>query len=169
MKASHSIDTAWAGVQLQGHEEAIYAQKRKVNYCEVNYREVNNVLIPRAKRMRSTTSNELYPVERQGAKRVKVHYIGYSSTYDESGRMNQSWNQSGSMRWKVPRTQRVGNAHLNFSRLTSIWCSKSSSHSPVVGKTSPTVKIVAPFDAVHFNGGLKLVGTSSRKVQGTIQ
>lgn len=52
----------------------------------VNYREVNDVRIPRAERTHSTTSNELYPmhvVERQEAKRVKVHYVGYSSAYDE--------------------------------------------------------------------------------------
>ena len=52
----------------------------------VNYRELNDVRIPRAERTRNTTSNELYPVhvvERQGAKRVKVHYVGYSSAYDE--------------------------------------------------------------------------------------
>jgi hypothetical protein len=32
-------------------------------------------------------------------------------------------------------------------------------------RSSPAIRVVVPFDAIHFNGGLKLLGTPSKKVQ----
>ena len=48
----------------------------------VNYREVNDVHLPRAERA-SSPCNELFPVHIVEDKRVKVHYVGNSSTYNE--------------------------------------------------------------------------------------
>ena len=134
----------------------------------VNYREANDVRIPRAERTRSTTSNELYPVhvvERQGAKRVKVHYVGYSSAYDEwrdeseleSIEVNEVESSEDTAYGEHSFEPFSLNKHLMLKIKQSLSCSRRS---------SPAIKIVVPFDAVHFNGGLKLLATPSKKVQG---
>lgn len=49
------------------------------------------------------------------------------------------------------------NKHLVIKIKQSLPCSR---------KSSPAVRIAVPFDAIHFNGGLKLLGTPSKKMQG---
>ena len=57
-----------------------YSLRRK---CSKNYREMNDLDLPRSKR--TSSKSKLYPisvVERDGS-RVKIHYVGYSDSYDE--------------------------------------------------------------------------------------
>ena len=53
--------------------------KRRINYCEAS-----DVRLPRAERVQAR-SDKLFPVEvvEKEDKRVKVHYVGFSTTYDK--------------------------------------------------------------------------------------
>ena len=56
----------------------------------LNYKEMSEVRLPRAKRVQKGGDDKLYPIEIIDSERdrVKVHYVGYDSSYDE-------WRESG--------------------------------------------------------------------------
>ena len=134
---------------------------------QVNYREVNDVCLPRAERAHNTTCNGLFPVcvlEKEDT-HVKIHYVGYLSVHNEwreeselesleaseaSHSEGRSCGRSSFYPFSLSK-----NLMIKIKQLLS--CSRRS---------SPTLKIVVPFDAIQFNGGLKLLGTPSKKVQG---
>ena len=97
---------------------------------------------------------------------MKVHYVGYSSSYDEwrdeseleSIDVNEpAENHEDSMCGECSYEPFSLYKHLVLKIKQSLSCSRRS---------SPAVRIVVPFDTIHFNGGLKLLGTPSTKTQG---
>ena len=133
----------------------------------VNYREADDVRLSRAERARSP-SNELFPVHviERTDERVKVHYVGYSSSYDEwrdeseleSIDVNEpAESHEDSMCGECSYEPFSLYKHLVLKIKQSLSCSRRS---------SPAVRIVVPFYTIHFNGGLKLLGTPSTKYKG---
>ena len=63
-------------------ERASRATGRLRSKRRINYREASDVRLPRAERVQAR-SDKLFPVEVVEDKRVKVHYVGFSTKYDE--------------------------------------------------------------------------------------
>ena len=141
-------------------------RERKLKWNKSNYRELLSCKMPRMTRTLSkrSTSKKLYPVEviESTRNRVRVHYVGYSSQYDE---------------WKDKSEIEVMNLQLgNISQDTK---AKSDSadiydlHKELTVKikrvlscnrtASPNIKVRMPFDILLFNGGLKLAAVPSRR------
>lgn len=139
---------------------------------KVNYRELLQVKLPRAKRLkRKRSERKLYPVkvlERDEARnRVKIHYVGYDASDDE-------WREAADV---------VTIDNDSSDRETEVRCTKPvliaapfSLYKELTGrvkialnsgrKQSPCIKIEMPFDTIHFNGGLKSYGVKSRNYRG---
>lgn len=143
----------------------------------VNYREANDLRLPRAERVQAR-SEELFPVEviAKEAKRVKVHFVGYSSKFDEWRDENEL--ESVYTDEVIPQAAPKTATSDDTTILTSGECSfepfslhnnlklKVKQSLSCTRKSSPEVRIVVPFDAITFNGGLRLLGTQSKKTQG---
>lgn len=128
-----------------------------------NYRQLVTIKLPRAQRTR--TDDTLYPLEvidREGD-RVKVHYIGYSTQYDE-------WRLSSELE-TVRDDSSPGDGHqlevepyrpfdLHKELAYSIKSSLRGS------RNDPEIRIDMPFDLLLFNGGLKQHGCLLRRAQG---
>ena len=128
----------------------------------VNYREAADVKLPKPEKKPET----LYPIEitesdSQG--RVKIHYLGYNTEYDE-------WRDSQDV-IDLSQTKAVHDSSgtvesytpfsLYFELGTKIKLSLLSRR-----KESPTVRIELPFDKVLYEGGIKAYGTPSRHYRG---
>ena len=132
---------------------------RRRSKIRVDYRQLADIKLPRTpKKVRKP---ELYPIriaKRDGA-RVKVHYIGYSSSYDE---------------WKdISELEAIGEAereqaptHFQPFSLYKDLRVKIKLAMSCGRKSSPSVRISMSFDILQFNGGLKQCGVPSRRVSG---
>ena len=122
--------------------------------------------LPRAARV----VDRLYSVEvlerRDG--RVKIHYIGYDSKYDEwrkedeivcpSNEMSRNLDSSGASALQLESYIPFDHhRELAYSIKTALNSSQ---------KNDPMVLIELPFDLLQFNGGLKLAGTFLRTFRG---
>lgn len=131
------------------------------NTERVNYKKLSNLTLPRAKKVKC--DDRLYPVEVVDKEdhRVKIHYLGYDSSYDE-------WREYGDV---VPLTSpdiAEGSqpllqpfslyAELGIKIKQALTCGR---------KESPSIRIDMPFDVLLFNGGLKIAGVPSQKIRGT--
>lgn len=146
---------------------------RRIKGNKANYRELIQCRIPRNGRVRSRAGDGLYPIEilddEQGscdrAGKVKVHYIGYSEDYDE-------WKDAED----IEDIEDVTDDESPDQLASSVYAPYSLykdlglriKRSLTCARASPVTKIVLPFDTLSFNGGLKSVGTPSRK-QGGVQ
>ena len=122
----------------------------------VNYREADMVKLPRASR----SQDRLYPVTilEQDCAKVIVHYIGYSSNYDEWKYEDELVDEGGESCESQAAYQPYSlyyNLRLRVKQ--ALACGR---------KSSPVIKIVMSFDPVLFNGGLKAVGVPFKVVQG---
>lgn len=122
-----------------------------------SYKELAEFSLPRPKR---ADKNRLYPVEvvEEEEDQVKVHYVGYSRTWDE-------WKSRDDVVDLHPRDKRDDALQLekytppdyHWELAHAIKASLSSSR-----KVGPDVRIELPFDLLIFNGGLKQVGSFLR-------
>lgn len=133
------------------------SERPRRNVKRRDYRDLVSVKVPRAKR--SCGSERLYPVNivQEDGNRYKVHYIGYSSCYDE-------WKDDEEL---VALDHDEDSEEVEpFSLYTElshrIKASLSSGR-----KESPIVKIEMPFDRISFDGGLRVCGIKKRVVHGT--
>lgn len=118
---------------------------------------MSEVRLPRAKRVQKGGDDKLYLIDSE-RDRVKVHYVGYDSSYDE-------WRESGDV---VPLDSPDIDqtflcpfslyAELGLQIKQALSCSR---------KQSPTIRIDMSFDILLFNGGLKVAGVPSKVVHGT--
>ena len=133
----------------------------------VDYKEFSDVKLPKAqrtKRCRAMT-DRLYPVEiiEEDAHRYKVHYVGYSNTYDEWKpkeelvplELEQTEGESdeesfGEGNSAIIVTQRF----TLYQELATRIKTSLNAHR----KASPVVKIDMPFDQIEFDGGLRICG-----------
>ena len=129
-----------------------------------NYKELTHIALPRPIRQKANSSR-LYPidvVERDQNGRLKIHYIGFSSVFDE---------------WREPldivplgeegssTKQNESSVYLPFSLYSEL--GNSIKRALVSGrKESPHVRIEMPFDKLQFTGGLKASSTLLRIYRG---
>ena len=131
----------------------------------MNYRELADVNIPRAKKMKcERPDNQLFPVrvlERE-ENRVKIHYVGYTSTHDEWREVSELEYLEGDAEDQESRESTPSQAAYQPHSLYRGLSAKVKQALMCGRKTSPVVRIVMPFDIVLFNGGLKVAGFLSR-------
>lgn len=130
----------------------------------LDYRELADVRLPRATRRSHKATNDLFPVkiEERTDSRVKVHYVGYSSIYDEWKDISEleTLREEQAEQQPVPCTPFQPFSLYKDLRLKiklAMSCSR---------KASPSVRVSTSFDIVLFNGGLKQSGVPSRQVAG---
>ena len=137
-------------------------ERRALRHTErINYRKLSDLKLPRAIKVKS--DDRLYPVEVVDKEdhRVKIHYLGYDSSYDE-------WREQDDV---VPLTSPAIAensqtllhpfslyAELGIKIKQALTCGR---------KESPSIRIDMPFDVLMFNGGLKIAGVASRRIHGT--
>lgn len=137
--------------------------KRRIDYTDV--------CLPRAEGVH-TKSDKLFPVKtvEKEDKRVKVHYVGFSTKYDEwrdESELESLYTSETSQETASSEEDTVCDGrsfepfslhnHLKVKIKQSLSCTR---------KSSPEVRIVVPFDVITFNGGLRLLGTESKKAHG---
>ena len=131
-------------------------RQRNIKGGKANYRELAECKLLRSSRRNSQVKSkavDLYPIQVVGSKdhgnQVKVHYIGYSDTFDE--------------RKDVSEIEDI-HTHAPYSLYQDL--SIRIKRSLTCARGSPDIKIVMPFDALTFNGGLKSVGMRSKRIGG---
>ena len=104
-------------------------------------------------------NDRLYPLEviAKDGDRVKVHYIGYSSQYDE-------WRQSSELETLSPRSGQQLELYQPFELHQEL--AYSIKLALVGSRKDPDVRIEMPFDLLLFNGGLKQQGYSVHQGRG---
>lgn len=141
-------------------------RQRKLKGDKANYRELSECKLPRnvnsRQKSKLKSKADLYPIEvvetDSENNRVKVHYTGYSDTFDE-------WKDSSEIEdiaTEVPANYQPTYTPYSLYHDLSIRIKRSLT----CARGSPDVKITMPFDALTFNGGLKSVGMLSNKTGG---
>ena len=128
-----------------------------------NYRDLLSCKIPRASSKKVDT-RKLYSIEIIERKddRVKVHYVGYSSKYDE-------WKEKSEIKFPGPQCDQVEDEEAVVYEPFSLYKDLSLRIKRALScnrKASPIIKLSMPFDLLSFNGGLKLVGVPGKKSSG---
>ena len=128
-----------------------------------NYRDLLICKIPRASSKKVDT-RKLYSIEIIERKddRVKVHYVGYSSKYDE-------WKEKSEIEFPRPQCDQVEDEEAVVYEPFSLYKDLSLRIKRALScnrKASPIIKLSMPFDLLSFNGGLKLVGVPGKKSSG---
>ena len=139
-----------------------------------NYRDLVSYKLPRQPRLKKKSSKDLFSVkivEEQGS-RVKVHYIGYSCSYDEWRNREEIELLDSEVAEEPESTQgmeseAIATTRYNPFSLFNELLFKIKSGLSCNRKVSPKIKITMPFDLVAFNGSFKVAGTPSRKIGGT--
>ena len=113
----------------------------------VDYRELNKVVLPRATREKKSRLYSVEIVERNVlAGKVKIHYVGYSSSDDE-------WRDAADVvdLCEAQPSYLISPSFSLYQELAlMIKASLQSSR-----KESPEVKITMNFDKVQFDGGIR--------------
>jgi hypothetical protein len=132
---------------------------------KVNYKELADVDIPRVKKSKcGRSNNQLFPVrvlERE-ENRVKIHYVGYTSTHDEWREVSELEYLQGDAEDQESQGSVPPQAAYQPHSLYRDLSAKIKQALACGRKTSPVVRIVMPFDIILFNGGLKVAGFLSR-------
>ena len=139
-----------------------------------NYRDLVSYKLPRQPRLNKKRPKGLFSVkiiEEQGS-RVKVHYIGYSRSYDKWRNREEIelLDLEVALESEVPQgmeSDAIAATRYNPFSLFNELLFKIKSGLSCNRKASPKIKITMPFDLVLFNGSFKLAGTPSRKIGGT--
>ena len=127
-----------------------------------NYRELADVQLPRPERIPSK-EDTLYPIEilERTSDRVKIHWIGYDSKYDE-------WRNEGDI--ESIAESRPGALQIEQYRAFDFhrelaYAIKAALRSSLP-RRDPEVRLEVPFDLLIYNGGLKAAGTFVREFRG---
>lgn len=129
----------------------------------INFKELSDIKLPKAKRIKEARNeNRLYDVEvlenDPRTQRVKIHYIDYSSRYDE-------WRPSSDI---IDKRTLVMNEDSGSLRLHDELASRIKSNLSSSRKNSPEVKIEMPFDKGLYDSSasLKAKGREIEVVRG---
>lgn len=129
-----------------------------------NYKELSDVKIPKAKRLKQGAPGKLFPVtiveEDDSTRRYKVHYVGYSSCYDE-------WKDCEELVNIEDTPRDASQCILEPFSLYKELAHRIKASLNNVRKESPTIKIEMPFDHVTFDGGLQMCGIKKHLIRGT--
>ena len=139
--------------------------RSKRKQSKVDYKQLSDTKLPRAKRVRRQNPNdicdELFPIEvlQREDQRVQVHYIGYDVKYDE-------WKDEADIEClteneaEAEDSQSVGTCYKPLS-LYDILRVRIKRALTCSRKDSSFIKISMPFDIPLYNGGLKAAGVPS--------
>ena len=149
-------------------EEPIATRRGRRSLRTVNYKELDNLRLPKESVTKSKEENKLYPITvvEQENNKVKVHYVGYSSDFDE-------WKKEDELECLPDEEEEASHTTtaaaiepyqpyslfrtLRLKIKQALTCGR---------KASPVINIVMPFDKMQFDGGLKTAGILSKTVQG---
>ncbi len=163
--------TKYTKLTRSSYDRTMELRSRK----SIKYRQYVDIKLPRAYKIpkrsktKRSTAEELFPVRiiesEDSGKRLKFHYVGYPSSFDEWREESDSENiyePSEPSEQSNPSADCLFepfslNRNLLLKIKQSLGCGR---------KGSPEVKVVVPFHSIHFNGGIKLLGIPSKKVQG---
>ena len=134
---------------------------KQPNYKEPKESDIGDVKSSKKART-PKLDKDIYPIEvvDEDSTRYKVHYVGYSSSYDE-------WKEKGDIvsiteDSEEPEPTTVIERFSLYGELaTKIKLSLNGNR-----KGSPVIRIDMPFDKLEFDGGLRLYGTKKRCVRG---
>ena len=128
-----------------------------------NYKDLADTKLPRARRSVKQNTDKLYAIEIMEANedKVKIHYTGYSSKYDEwrahEDIVEPSSSEQSSGHNIEPYQPFNVHTHLAYAIKSSL-CSGR--------ERDPAVRIEVPFDKLVFQGGLKSAGKLVRIARG---
>ena len=135
----------FSGVSVKRYrgKMAYYLRSSDCIETRKNYREVNIIKLPRAERVKN---DRLYPLEviAKDGDRVKVHYIGYSSQYDE-------WRQSSELETLSPRSGQQLEPYQPFELHQEL--AYSIKLALVCSRKDPDVPTEMPFDLLLLTVG----------------
>ena len=139
---------------------------------KVDYSQLADIKLPQEKKVRTkeAANDELYPIEiverdAESNGRFKIHYVGYSSKFDEWRDDSEivsfdSATSQGSMDTERPSRDGYSTATVIDTVVTpfslynelsiKVKCALSSRR-----KENPSTRIDMPFDKLLFDGGLK--------------
>lgn len=147
---------------------------RKRNHCP-DYKEKKESDLPASyrKKICHKVKDNLFPIEvieeDPDSARFKVHYVGYSTDYDE-------WREKDAIvdidfedptpedpdpEDSNPRNPQIKRFALYYELSIRIKTALNSSR-----KASPNVRIDLPFDKIEFNGGLRAYGVKKHFLRG---
>ena len=127
-----------------------------------NYKDLADTKLPRARRSVKQNADKLYAVEIVEANedKVKIHYTGYSSKYDEwrarEDIVEPSSSEQSSGHIELYQPFNV-HTHLAYAIKTSLFSGR---------ERDPGVRLEVPFDRLVFQGGLKSAGKLVRIARG---
>ena len=139
-------------------------RQRRLRWNKANYKELIHVKLPIFKRRR--IEQKLYPVEvlEQRPGRVKVHYVGYDSSYDEwkneADLEELRHNSMDGLFMSGDQFERTETETYLLYKKLSLRIKKALSCNRTA---SPLTRITMLFDVSLFNDGLKLVAIPSKK------
>ena len=127
-----------------------------------NYKDLADTKLPRARRSVKQSTDKLYAVEivESNEDRVKIHYTGYSSKYDEWRAHEDIVEPSSSEHCSghfEPYKPFDDHMQLAYAIKSSLFSGREK---------DPAVRIEVPFDRLLFQGGLKSAGKLVRVVRG---
>ena len=130
---------------------------------KINFKQLVDVKLPKAKRIKATRSeSQLYDIEviedDPSTQRMKIHYIGYSSRYNE-------WRPASDI---VDKRTLVMNEDSTSLRLHAELALRIKSNLSSSRKNSPEVRIEIPSDKDLYNStsGLKSKGREVKIIRG---
>jgi len=130
----------------------------------VDYKALADVRLPRASRKSGVKRDKLYPVKvvdkNSDNGLVKIHYVGYSSAYDE-------WRNEAEVVESNEASVEVSCELVKPFSLYEQLCNRIKCALNSGRKDSPSVRIDMPFDKLLFDGGLRSLGTLVRTYRGT--
>ena len=130
----------------------------------INYKELSDVKIPRIRQSNAARDQErLYPVKvvEEDSERYKVHYVGYSHSFDEWKDEEVVSLEEDALVGGQDSCSTTQRFSLYRELATRIKTSLNSHR-----KSSPVIRIDMPFDRIEFDGGLRLYGKEKRCVHG---
>ena len=147
-------------------------QKSKVNYKEPKESDISIAIGPgekvKAKKSKKPKPDkELFQVEviEEDSSKCRVHYVGYSSAYDEWKEKEEIVSIDDDKDPDDPEPSANDCIIRRFSLYHELGTRiKSALNSNRKG--SPLVRIDMPFDSIEFDGGLQRFGTKKRFVKG---
>ena len=151
-------------IYSEKHSDQV-ARRMLTRKREINFKDLVNIKLPKAKRInKARNESRLYDVEvldeDPRTQRVKIHFIGYSSRYDE-------WRPLTDIIDKRTLTMKEDSSYLIFHVELA---SKIKSNLSSSRKNSPEVRIEVPFDKGLYdsNASLKAKGREFKVVRGVM-
>ena len=149
---------------LEKHSDQM-ARRMLTRKRVINFKDLVDIKLPKAKRInKARNESRLYEVEvldeDPRTQRVKIHFIGYSSRYDE-------WRPLADIIGKRTLTMKEDSSCLRFHVELA---SKIKSNLSSSRKNSPEVRIEVPFDKGLYdsNTSLKAKGREFKVVRGVM-